>query len=75
MFKIKIKKKNKKILLPTFILAVLSILVCILGNNHLEMILITIGMVFIFRFARFSYFTVFFVYFMVQLFAGIYCIN
>jgi hypothetical protein len=59
MFKIKIKKKNKKILLPTFILAVLSILVCILGNNHLEMILITIGMVFIFRFARFSYFTVF----------------
>lgn len=59
MLKLRIQKREKYIVVQTLILLMASIFCWIAGINHLEMVLVTIGLVYIFRVAGFSYFTVF----------------
>lgn len=59
MLKMRINKKNKRLLILTLFLIILSFLFGFMGNNHFEMILITVGFIVVFMYAKVSYYTIF----------------
>lgn len=59
MFKIRMKKKDKPLLITTMVLIILSFISGVIGNNHFEMFMITVGFIIVFKCAKISYFTIF----------------
>lgn len=59
MLSLKVKRINSKNLIRISLYTILTVLIGVSHINHLELILITLGLISIFNIARFSYFTIF----------------